>query len=147
MDLLGMLSKKSFVVIVGCGRLGSHIANTLSKEGHSVVVVDLRQKSFQELSGDFSGFSIPGDATEFDTLRQAKLDKADVLIAATESDSVNMLVAQVAAKIFKTGKVLARVFDRDRQDLCTRLGIATVCPSTVVGTIFLTSLFGIQQET
>jgi trk system potassium uptake protein TrkA len=134
-----------FVVVVGCGRLGSYIADTLSRQGHSVVVVDRHGTAFAELSGEFSGFSVEGDATEVAVLRQAKLDKADALIAATEDDAVNMLVAQVASRHFKVKKVLARVFDRNREDLCSRLGIETVCPSDVVGDIFLSALTGPRE--
>jgi trk system potassium uptake protein TrkA len=60
-----------YVVVVGCGRLGSTIANTLSQVGESVVVIDRDERTFADLSGEFSGFRITGDAAELAVLRQA----------------------------------------------------------------------------
>ena len=48
-----------YVVIVGCGRLGSHLANQLSRAGHSIVVIDADASTFDNLSSDFSGFRAP----------------------------------------------------------------------------------------
>ena len=62
-----------YIVIIGCGRLGSHLANQLSRVGHSVVVIDKDEAAFKELSPDFSGFRIEGDATQIGVLNEAKL--------------------------------------------------------------------------
>jgi trk system potassium uptake protein TrkA len=86
-------SRTLYVIIVGCGKFGSYLANNLSREGHSVVVIDVKASSFNELTAEFSGFVIEGDATEFAVLKEAKIDRADVLIAATENDNVNLMVA------------------------------------------------------
>ncbi|MEZ4529301.1 MAG: NAD-binding protein, partial [Desulfobacterales bacterium] len=62
-----------YIVIIGCGRLGSHLANRLSGAGHSVVVIDRNEDTFSSLSADFSGFRLTGDATQISVLKQAKL--------------------------------------------------------------------------
>ena len=72
-----------YIVIVGCGRLGSYLANQLSRSGHSIVVIDANENTFLELSPDFSGFRITGDATQIAVLREAKLKQADVFFATT----------------------------------------------------------------
>ncbi|MCR4317076.1 MAG: TrkA family potassium uptake protein [Planctomycetes bacterium] len=126
-----------YIVIVGCGRLGSHLANRLSIEGNSVVVIDNKESTFENLSLDFSGFRIEGDATRLSVLKEAKLGDADVLIATTREDNVNLMVAQVAHKLFAVPKVIARVFDPRREEMYKQLGVETICPTTVAAELFL----------
>jgi trk system potassium uptake protein TrkA len=131
------MKNNRYIVIVGCGRLGSHLANQLSREGHSVVVIDTDEATFNDLSPDFSGFRVEGDAVHMAVLKEAKLKKADVLIATTHEDNVNLMVAQVARKVFGVPNVLARVFDPKREEVYARLGIETICPTSVAAEIFL----------
>jgi len=84
-----------FIVIVGCGRLGSHLANQLSRAGHGVVVIDTNEHAFGNLSPEYSGFRVEGDATELAVLKQAKVNKADLVVATTRADNINLMVAQV----------------------------------------------------
>lgn len=126
-----------YIVIVGCGRLGSHLANQLSRAGYSVVVIDKDESTFNGLSPDFSGFRVDGDATQMAVLKEAKLKKADILIATTHEDNVNLMVAQVARKIFSVPHVLARVFDPQREEVYAQLGIDTICPTSVAADMFL----------
>ncbi len=126
-----------YIVIVGCGRLGSHLANQLSHVGHSVVVIDRDEAMFNGLSPDFSGFRVVGDATQIAVLKEAKLKNADVLFAATHEDNVNLMVAQVARKVFNVQHVLARVFDPRREQIYDQLGIETICPTSVAAEMFL----------
>lgn len=126
-----------YIVIVGCGRLGSQLANQLSRMGHSVVVIDTDEATFNDLSPDFSGFHVEGDATQMAVLKAAKLKKADVFFATTHEDNVNLMVAQVARKLFNVPNVLARVFDPKREHVFDRLGIETICPTSVAAEMFL----------
>jgi len=129
-----------FVVIVGCGRLGSHLANTLSRAGHSVVTIDRDEGAFSKLSPDYSGFRVEGDAAELAVLKQAKVDEADLLIATTLDDNVNLMVAQVARSEFSVPRVLARVFEPRREEIYQRLSIETICPTTVSAELFLEAI-------
>ena len=126
-----------YIVIIGCGRLGSHLANQLSRVGHSVVVIDKDEATFKELSPDFSGFRIEGDATQIGVLNEAKLKRADVFFAATHEDNVNLMAAQVARKMFHVPQVLARVFDPRREQVFDQLGVETICPTSVAAEMFL----------
>ncbi len=135
-----------YIVIVGCGRLGSHLANTLSRDGHSVVVIDRDESTFDDLSPDFSGFRLEGDATHLAVLREAKLDHTDVLIATTREDNVNLMVAQVAGKIFGVSKALARVNNPKREEIYRQLGIDTICPVTVAAAMFLEAVASTSTE-
>jgi len=126
-----------YIVIVGCGRVGSHLANQLSRVGHSVVVIDTNEDIFSDLSPDFSGFRVEGDATQIGVLKEAKLNQADALFATTHWDNVNLMVAQIARKLFNVPHVLARVFDPRREQVYARLGIETICPTSVAAEMFL----------
>ncbi len=130
-------SKKMYVIVVGCGFLGSYIANRLSRHGHSVVVIDRNESAFDSLTVDFSGFHIEGDATEFITTKQAKCEKADLLIAATDNDNINLMIAQIAKKVYSVPRVLARVNDPKREEIYQNLGIKTICPASIAGEIFI----------
>jgi trk system potassium uptake protein TrkA len=134
------MANELFIVIVGCGRLGSFLANQLSRVGHGVVVIDSNEQTFGKLSPDYSGFRVEGDATELAVLKQAKVDRADLVIATTQGDNVNLMVAQVARTEFGVARVLARVFDPRREAVYRRLGVETICPTTVAADLFLKSI-------
>ena len=129
-----------FIVIVGCGRLGSHLANQLSRAGHGVVVIDANEHAFGNLSPEYSGFRVEGDATELAVLKQAKVNEADLVVAATRADNINLMVAQVAKTEFGVARVLARVFEPRREAVYRRLGVETICPTSVAGELFLKSI-------
>jgi trk system potassium uptake protein TrkA len=100
-------------------------------------VIDSDHATFEDLSPDFSGFRVAGDATRMAVLREAKMDKADVVIATTHDDNVNLMVAQVARGVFGVAHVLARVFDPKREEVYAQLGIDTICPTSVAAEMFL----------
>jgi trk system potassium uptake protein TrkA len=129
-----------YIIIVGCGRLGSILANHLSRRGSSVVVVDRDIAAFDQLSTEFSGFRVTGDAAELAVLRQAKIEKADCLLAVTRHDNVNLMVAQVASEVFQVPKVVARVFDPSREAVYGEFGIETICPTSLSAEGFLGAL-------
>jgi trk system potassium uptake protein len=132
-----MMSQQLYVVIAGCGRLGSHLANRLSRDGHSVVAIDIDERAFAGLSHEYGGFRIQGDATELAVLKQAKADKADAVVATTGADNVNLMVAQVAKTVLGVPHVVARVLNPRREEIYERMGIETVCPTTVAAELFL----------
>lgn len=130
--------KSLYLVIVGCGRLGSHLANLLSRIGHRVVVVDKNPEAFAKLAADsFSGVRVEGDASEAAILRQAGVQSADLVIAATQADNVNLMVAMVARRVFRVEHVMARVYDPARESIYHDLGLETVCPTLIAGAALL----------
>ncbi|MDJ0703605.1 MAG: TrkA family potassium uptake protein [Leptolyngbyaceae cyanobacterium MO_188.B28] len=131
------MERAQYVVVVGCGRLGSILASRLSGQGHSVVVIDWQESTFNHLATEFSGFQIVGDASELAILRQAKTDKADCLLAVTGEDNLNLMVAQVAQVVFKVKTVLARVLDPEREHIYREFGIATISPTDLSADAFL----------
>jgi len=137
------MNKRHTIVIVGCGRLGARLANKLSREGSYIIVIDSSPAAFSSLSADFSGFRIEGDATRLSVLREARLDKADFVVAMSRDDNVNLMIAQVARTVFQVPRVLVRVIDPDREELAAqyvRLGIETICPTQVAAERFLQAI-------
>lgn len=125
-------TNNSYIIIIGCGRLGSFLANRLSNEGHSVVVIDIDPNAFNMLTADrFSGFRVEGDATELAVLKQAKIDKADVVIGATHDENVNIMAAQIAKNTFNVPKVLVRILDPNKESFCRSIGIKCICPTLI----------------
>lgn len=131
-----------YVVIVGCGRLGASLANRMSAGGHSVVVIDSDPSAFDGLSVEFSGFRVEGNGTESSVLRQAKVQQADILIASTSEDNINLMVAQVASKIYGVPHVVARIFDPKREQTFRVLGVETICPTVIASDVLLDSIAG-----
>lgn len=111
------------IIIVGCGRVGSELAKLLSSEGHNVVVIDRSQASFERLGGTFNGLTMAGNGFDLKLLKQAGIEKADAFCAVTNGDNTNLISAQVAKKIFKVPKVLARVYDPQRAYIYISLGL------------------------
>lgn len=128
---------RQYIIIVGCGRLGSLLANRLSQMGHSLVIIDQRERAFEKLSMDFSGFKILGDATEQAILKQAQIDQANYLFACTTQDNVNLMVAQIAHKIYRVPKVIARIYDPVRELIYREFGIETISPTHLTANAFL----------
>ena len=112
-----------YVIIVGCGRVGSELAKLLSGEGHNVVVIDKDQASLDRLGGTFNGLTAVGNGFDLGLLRQVGIEKADAFCALTNGDNTNLISAQVAKKIFKVPKVIARVYDPQRAHIYTALGL------------------------
>jgi len=129
-----------YIIIIGCGRLGSYLANSLSRSGHSIVIIDKNQNTSKLLNSEFSGFFIEGDATEFSVLKQAKIDKSDVVVATTQDDNLNLMVAQIAKQIYQVKRVVARVFDPNREIIYRDFGIETICPTIISGEVFLDAI-------
>lgn len=129
-----------YVIIAGCGRLGSTLANRLSGEGHSVVIIDNNERKFAHLSSEFSGFRIHNDVTDLEVLREAKARQADALIAVTEMDNTNLMVAQLAKVVFKVPLVFARVNDPGREQVFRALGVHAISPTRLSADSFLQAL-------
>ncbi len=100
-----------YVIIVGCGRVGSELAKLLSVEGKDVVVIDKKEESFSRLGESFNGITIRGNGVSPRVLQEAGIEKGDIFCAFTNSDNVNIMASQVAKGIFKIPRVIARVYD------------------------------------
>ncbi|MCM8795982.1 MAG: TrkA family potassium uptake protein [Candidatus Omnitrophica bacterium] len=124
-----------YVIIVGCGRVGSELAKLLAQEGHNVVIIDKTALSFERLGASFNGLTLVGNGFDLNLLRQAGIEKADAFCAVTNGDNTNLISAQVAKKVFKVPKVIARVYDPQRAHIYAALGL-----DIISGTILFASM-------
>jgi trk system potassium uptake protein TrkA len=120
------------VMIIGCGRVGSVLANRLDEEGDQVVVLDRNQEAFRRLSEKFSGERIVGNGLVEDFIRPTLQEKMDMLFAITDKDNINLMIAQRVKRHFNLGRVVAVVHDSILAGLYKELGVETVCPTDLV---------------
>ncbi|MDY2629281.1 MAG: NAD-binding protein [Lachnospiraceae bacterium] len=124
-----MEGKNDYTVIAGCGRLGASIAGKLSDEKKDVMVLDCDKTAFRKLPCSYGGLTMAASATDLERLTAAELNKATAFIAVTDYDCVNICAAQIAKKVFRIPKVVARIYDEEKIDLVKDMGIDTICPS------------------
>lgn len=122
---------ENYTIIIGCGRLGANLANTLSDNGEDVLIIDRNKEAFRKLSPAYGGLSLNGDATDLDILQEAQINNATTVIAVTNNDNANILVAQVAREIFHIERVIARLYDPEREYVYHEFGIDTICPAVL----------------
>ncbi len=129
------------VVIMGCGRVGSQLADRLDREGHRVSVIDVSTKSFGRLPETFRGRTVVGTGIDADVLRQAGIEEADAFVAVTEGDNRNIMAAQVAREIFGVAECVARIYDPAREEIYREIGLDTICPTKLVSSLAYDRLF------
>lgn len=118
-----------YIVIIGCGRLGSILARELSDEGHDVSIIDSLQDNLDRLGSGFNGNRIKGVEFDNDTMMDAGIDNADVFLAMTSDDNSNIMASQIAKDIFRVPRVIARIFDPSREFIYRKLGLETISPT------------------
>jgi trk system potassium uptake protein TrkA len=125
-----------FILIVGCGRVGSAVAKRALDAGHEVSVLDSDPLSHERLDKDQTtswedagGRFTVGTALEIDALIEAGIDGANVFLAATRGDNTNLVIAQIAQRRYKVPRVVVRVADPGRAAWYGEQGLHTVCPT------------------
>jgi trk system potassium uptake protein len=111
---------------MGCGRVGSSVAEGLSRIGHDVAIVDSDDAAFNRLSPDFAGERVHGLGFDRDVLLSAGIEQADAFAAVSSGDNSNIISARLAREIFGVPKVVARIYDAKRAEVYERLGIPTI---------------------
>jgi trk system potassium uptake protein len=114
------------VVVVGCGRVGSELAGSLEKSGHTVAVIDKNANAFRRLPNGYAGQRVVGFGFDRDHLQEAGIDRAGAVAAVTNGDNSNILVARIARETYGIERVVARIYDPRRAVIYQRLGIPTV---------------------
>ena len=116
------------IVIIGCGKLGSNLAKGLSDEGNDICIIDRNGDKLNSLGSGFNGKRIKGIEFDSDKLIEAGVNEADVLLAVTSDDNINITVSLIAEKIFHVPNIIARVNDPQKNDIYDQLGIKTINP-------------------
>ncbi len=136
-----------YIVIIGCGRLGSGLAMELSNDGHDVVIVDKYAENLERLRSGFNGIRIKGVEIDNDILMEAGIDKADLFLAMTPADNINIMASQIAKDIFKVPRVIARIFDPSREFIYRKLGLQTISPTEVSINIIKNKIIDKKSDT
>ncbi|MDO4182747.1 MAG: TrkA family potassium uptake protein [Coriobacteriia bacterium] len=122
----------SNVIVVGCGRVGSQLATTLSDGGHNVSVVDRVADSFRNLGQGFNGSTVMGVGFDEEVLVKSGVEECDILAAVTASDTANLMTCEVAKRLFHVPHVMARLYNPDHERAYSQLGLDYVCGTTLV---------------
>jgi trk system potassium uptake protein len=101
------------IIICGAGRVGFTIAKLLSEQGHSITVIDQSSEDIQKIDETLDVKAIVGKATYPSILEKANASDADMIIAVTRNDEINMLICQIAFSVFKVQKKIARIRSQD----------------------------------
>ncbi|HEY5854293.1 MAG TPA: TrkA family potassium uptake protein [Aldersonia sp.] len=129
-----------YVVVMGCGRVGSSLALALVRIGHEVAVVDRESTSFRRLGTEFPGTIVLGMGFDRDVLLKAGIERADAFAAVSSGDNSNIISARVARETFGVDRVVARIYDPKRAAVFERLGIPTIATVPWTTDRFLQSL-------
>jgi trk system potassium uptake protein TrkA len=114
------------VVVMGCGRVGSSVADGLFRIGHDVAVIDRDSAAFNRLDPDFGGERVVGEGFDRDVLLRAGIQSADAFAAVSSGDNSNIISARLARDTFGVQRVVARIYDAKRAAVYERLGIPTI---------------------
>ncbi len=121
-----------YVIVAGCGRVGSRIAEFLSVERHDVVVIDKDSGAFRRLGGTFNGLTIEGVAFDEDVLLEAGIREADAFVAVTDEDNANLMASEIASNVFKVPTVTSRLYDPQKELTYFKLGLDYICGTTLI---------------
>jgi trk system potassium uptake protein TrkA len=120
------------IVIVGCGRVGSTLAENLDATGHEVIILDVKTAAFDRLPETFKGAAVRGDGTDEEVLKAAGAQGADIFLSLTEGDNRNIMAAQLAMETLAIPQVIAKINDPVRAAAYAELGVVTLCRTNIM---------------
>jgi trk/ktr system potassium uptake protein len=116
-------------VVIGCGRVGSAVANGLVADGWDVTVVDESEDALIRLGASWRGGFVIGHGMDTAVLEDAGVGDADAGVVSTDGDNTNVVIGQVLQKRYGIGTVVVRVLDPARAEFYAERGLNTVCPT------------------
>lgn len=119
-----------YVIVVGAGKVGFHLAKTLIQEGHEVLLLEKDRKTVEGLQDELGELIIHGDGCEIRTMSEIGMGRANVVVAVTGDDEDNLVICQMAKRKFHVPRTIARVNDPKNEELFKELGIDQTVSST-----------------
>ncbi len=117
------------IIIVGCGKVGATLVERLSKENHDITVIDINPQVVQKMSSNYDVMGIPGNGASYSVQIDAGIENADLIIAVTASDELNLLCCTIAKKVGDCAAI-ARVrnpdYSAELSYLRAQLGISLI---------------------
>ena len=122
-------------IVIGCGRVGSAVALELDRSGWEVTAVDEREEALSRLGENWAGGFLVGHGMDTKLLREAGIEEAHAVVVATNGDNTNIVVGQVAQKLYGIDCVVVRILDPARAEFYASRGLRTVCPTSTASGI------------
>ena len=119
-----------YIIVVGCGNVGVATARELVASGHEVLVIDRDWEAIRDITEELGEIGLAGDGAEVQIQSRAGMERADMVVASTGRDEVNLAVSQVAKHHFKVPMTIARVNDPRNEEIFHTLGIAAPVSAT-----------------
>ena len=117
-------------IVIGSGRVGSAVALQLQGSGWDVTVCDENEDALGRLGEQWTGGFLVGHGMDLHLLREAGIEEADAVVVTTDGDNTNLVIAQVAQKLFEVPTVIVRVLDPARSQFYASRGMRIVCPTS-----------------
>jgi trk system potassium uptake protein TrkA len=121
-----------YIIVVGGGKVGYHLAKALLDEKHEVLVLEKRADECEFICSQLGSVCLQGDGCEVTTLAEAGTGRADMLIAVTGDDEDNLVACQVAKHKFNVSRTIARIYDPRNEVIFKKLGIDVTVSSTTI---------------
>ncbi|MEO2117183.1 MAG: NAD-binding protein [Methanocaldococcus sp.] len=128
-----------YIVIAGIGRIGYTLAKSLSEKGHDIVLIDVNKDVCKKVSAEIDALVINGDCTKTKTLEEAGIEDADIYIAVTGKEEVN-LMSSLLAKSYGVDKTIARISEVEYKDVFERLGVDVVISPELIAANYIEKL-------
>jgi trk system potassium uptake protein TrkA len=121
-----------YIVIVGAGNVGYHLAKAVLSKGHEVLLIDRDVATLERIEDELGSIGLKGDGCEANTLEEAGTARADLFVAVTEQDADNLVACQIAKHRFKVPRTIARITDLKNEPLFKKLGVDVTVSSTIL---------------
>jgi len=121
-----------YIIVVGGGKVGYHLARALIAEGHEILVIEKDRDQIELIQNELGSVCMNGDGCETTVLAEAGTARADMLIAVTGDDEDNLVACQVGKHAFQVPRTIARSNNPDNERLFRMLGIDVTVSSTNV---------------
>jgi trk system potassium uptake protein len=121
-----------YMIVVGGGKVGYHLAKTLINEGHEVLIIEKDRSRIEFITGELGSICLHGDGCEASVQADAGTARADMLVAVTGDDEDNLVACQVAKHKFKVPRTIARISNPKNEKLFRMLGVDVTISSTNV---------------
>jgi len=128
----------AYAIIIGAGKIGYHVTRSLINSNYEVLLMEKHLPTYRRLAADLGDVVMQGDGCDPLTLKAAGIERADLVVAATDDDADNLVISQMAAHCFGRKKIIARVNNPDNDELYENLGVH----ERVSGTAAILNLVG-----
>ncbi len=132
------------ILVIGAGKVGIRLIQTLEHLGHDVAVVEYNMALLERVSQmdpPFTGNVVRGVPIDTDVLRSAGAEICDAVAAVTQDDNVNIMVGQMAKEVFRIKNIIVRIADPELKNVYSqRFGMHTVCGTNLTAQAFVTGL-------